>query len=223
MKFKQIGGANKYFSSRPLKVRYTNLAPFVLLKNFSTGKRQWVLFFSSLAILFPACADSNQEVLQPGQKKYFDLKGFFNEETKRLETFSTVKKIATVDGVREEHVLDSLNFGQELKIFSNADINRPAWSDKYAIDSVFNEQKQLTRLNYTTEDKDLRTRQITVDFEDGQVLKIFIENSTSSAIADTKQLLTYQPASGYTIESKQAVALSKDNAFLVEVQFLKNR
>ena len=153
-------------------------------------------------------------------KKYFDLKAYFDSETNRMASVGRVKKIATVDGVREEHILDSINFGQELKIFSNADINRPAWSDKYIIDSVFNEQQQLARLEYKSKDDDLRTKQITVEFEAGDVSRVQIENSSNSAIADTRQLLTYLPKVGYIIESGQKVTFAEDNKFVVEVQFL---
>ncbi len=178
-------------------------------------------FFLQLAFvsILCSCADSSGEVLKPGEKKYFDLKAYFDGETQRLELFDHVKKIAIVDGVKEEHLQDSINFDQELKVFSNADINRPAWSDKYSIDSVFNERKELVQLVYENIDNDLRTKKISIDFEGGNVSRIQIENTSNSAIADTRQLLTYLPKTGYTIESKQKVTLSEDNVFVVEVKF----
>lgn len=176
--------------------------------------------FLVIVALFCSCAEQEGEMGRTVQKKYFDLQAYFNGEIKRIESVGQVKKIATVDGVREEHLLDHVNFDQELKIFSNADINRPAWSDKYSIDSVYNEKKELVSLVYKTKDEDLRTKQIVVDFDAGHVSRIQIENTSNSAIADTRQLLTYVPKSGYTIESGQSVTFSEDNTFLVEVQFL---
>ena len=175
-----------------------------------------VYFFGNIS-----CSETPASV-KPGEKLYFDLKGYFNQEVQRLASFPKAKKIATVDGKQEERMLDSLNFQEELKIFSGTDINRAAWSDKYAIDSVFNEQRQLIQLNYTANDKDLRTQNISIDFEENAVSEIFIENSSSSTVADTKQLLTYRPGEGYTIESHQKVSFTEGNTFLVEVQFLKN-
>lgn len=197
---------------------------FNFLKN-KTGVSKFLslacLCFIFILFALASCSETPVNV-KPGDKKYFDLKGYFDGEAKRLAGLPKVKKIATVDGQREERIIDSLDFEEELKIFSNADINRAAWSDKYAIDSVFNEQQQLTQLNYTSNDKDLRTQKISIDFNENGVSKIFIENSSSSAVADTKQLLTYQPEAGYTIESHQKVSMTDDNTFLVEVQFLKN-
>ncbi len=179
------------------------------------------LGFTFILFALASCSENPVNV-KPGEQRYFDLKGYFDGEVKRLTGLPKVKKIATVDGQREERIIDSLDFEEELQIFSNADINRAAWSDKYAIDSVFNDQRQLTQLNYTSNDKDLRTQKISIDFSENAVSKIFIENSSSSAVADTKQLLTYEPGVGYTIESHQKVSLTDDNTFLVEVQFLKN-
>ncbi len=179
------------------------------------------LVFSIALLAFAGCSDTPVDV-KLSEQLYFDLKGYFDSEVQRLAKFQKVKKTATVDGQQEERTIDSLNFEEELKIFSNADINRAAWSDKYEIDSVFNQQQQLVQLNYTSKDEDLRTKKISIDFEANAVSKVFIENSTSSAVADTKQLLTYEPEVGYTIESHQKVSFTDDNTFLVEVRFLKN-
>jgi len=181
------------------------------------------VFVFFLFLVFYSCSDTPTIVAQPGAKLlYFDLKGYFDQEVKRLADFTRVKKIATVDGQREEQTLEAHDFALDLKIFTDADINRASWSDKYVVDSVFNNQRQLVRLDYTANDMDLRTQKISIEFEEGNVSKIFIENSSSSAVADTKQLLTYRPSSGYAIESRQKVALSGDHVFLVEVQFLSH-
>lgn len=177
-----------------------------------------IIVFPPLFFLLSGCSETPAEV-KPDNRRYFDLKGFFDQEIQQLSRVTKVKKIAVVDGVREERIIDSLNFEDELEIFSNADINRPAWSDKYRIDSIFNDEKQLAQLRYTATDEDLRTQKILVDLEMDKVSKIFIENSSSSVVADTRQLLTYIPATGYIIESHQQVTFTDDNSFLIEVQY----
>ncbi|MFQ5446281.1 MAG: hypothetical protein ACE5FF_05050, partial [Saprospiraceae bacterium] len=119
----------------------------------------------------------------------------------------------------EELVLDDIDFEQELKPFSEADINRPAWTDKYTIDSLFDESNALTKLTYTAIDPKLKTKRVEIDFESNSVSKVFIENSTASAVAKTRQLLTYEPGTGYSIQSTQKVVLTSDDTFFVEVRF----
>ena len=177
---------------------------------------------TALVIALLGCSQPVAGPERVAAKSYFDLKSYFDGESQRLSGLPKAKKIVTADGKTEERILDSHDFGEDLKIFSNADINRPAWSDKYVADSVFNEQGKLVRLDYATDDTDLRTKKITIEFEEGNVAKVFIENTSITAIADTRQLLTYLPGKGYTIESRQKVAFSDDKTFVVEVQFFGN-
>lgn len=156
-----------------------------------------------------------------GRKSFFDLKAYFESETQRLTNGNRVKKIVAVGNKKEERVLDSINYRQELGIFSTSDINRPAWAGRYKTDSIFNDNKELIRLDYTANDEKLKTRKISIDFEEQTVVGVFIENNTTSSIASSRQTLTYRPTTGYIIESHQNAALTDDQVFLIEVQFLK--
>ena len=179
------------------------------------------VFCLVFCLAFSSCNETPASATKKGERLFFDIKDYFDKEATRL-TGMPVKKIASVDGKREEQLPDSMDFTRDLKIFSENDINRPAWSDSYQTDSIFNDQKELTRLNYTAMDDKMKTRQILIDFDHGAVSKIHIENGTSSAVAHTRQVLIYEPQKGYSIESHQKVTLTDDNVFLVEVQFLKN-
>lgn len=175
-------------------------------------------------IFFLAFLLSCQSGTKPGrkaEKSFFDLKAYFESETQRLANGNKAKKIVAVGDKKEEQVLDSINYRQELGIFSASDINRPAWSDKYKTDSIFNDEKELVRLDYTAANEKLKTRKISIGFERQTVASVFIENNTASAIASSRQLLTYRPTVGYTIESHQDAALTDDQFFSIEVQFLK--
>jgi hypothetical protein len=151
---------------------------------------------------------------------YFDIKGYFRQELKRLATISSVTKTTEVNGVREKRVIAAPDFEKELTVFINADINKPAWSDKYSVDSLFNRNRQLAGLVYAALDEKLQIRQISVDFIDDQVRKITIQSAMHSSIADSRQQLDYDPEAGYSIESYQRIPfLSQENAFQVTVRF----
>ncbi|MEK7254564.1 MAG: hypothetical protein AAB316_07460, partial [Bacteroidota bacterium] len=116
-------------------------------------------------LLLFACQDNQPsgESKSDSSQPFFDLKGYFNQEVQRLANIRSIKKTAVVDGQKEEKMLDTLNFEQELKIFSDNDINRPAWSGKYQMDSIFNENKELVKLNYTASDESLKTQKMEID------------------------------------------------------------
>ena len=152
-------------------------------------------------------------------KSYFDLEGFFEKEKERLAGQQNFKKTVIVNGETEVNETAEIDFEKELTIFSNSDINRPAWSDKYSVDSIFNEKKELVHIGYETSDEKLRTRKMAVDFNGGAVSKIQIENMTSTAIANAQQSLTYEPAKGYAIESRQKVKTVDGVVLRIEVSF----
>ncbi len=181
--------------------------------------RFFAVFF---LILFESCSSESKPVSAKVVKSFFDLKGYFEGEVQRLHSFGKARKIVMADGKHEERIIDNVHFERELDAFSSSDINRPPWSDKYTVDSIFNEQMELVQLVIKADDEKLKTRKVTVDFERTIIAKVDIENNTSSSIATSSQRLIYQPAIGYSIESHQKVTMAGgDQVFKVEVQFLE--
>ncbi len=181
--------------------------------------RLFIVFFI-INIFFSAC----QEVATPTKQAdkpniFFDLKGFFQKEKARLEKINSFKKIVSIDGVSEEKTLATLDFENELSIFIASDINRPAWSDKYKVDSTFTKKSQLTKLTYTALDNSLKTKSLIIDFQNDTASKIAIEKSTDNTIAQSKQLLTYNTGKGYTIQSEQTLSLSSTKTIRVNVTY----
>ncbi len=179
----------------------------------------WLFVLMLFFVFFSCSTKSSDKSIKTGKKIYFDLQSFFDQEIERLAGVQ-VKKTTSVGAESEERILDETDFERDLKIFSQNDINRPAWSDSYQIDSAFDGRGSLQQLSYTALDPDMKTQSILVDFNGEAVSKIFIENSSSTTVAQTKQILTYEPTKGYSIESHQKVAFTDDNIFLIEVSFL---
>jgi hypothetical protein len=176
--------------------------------------------FSLVFIL--GCADNNQSSQKVENLVFFDLKGYFQSEIKDLKNVRNITKITEVNGQKETLKLDSIDFESDLKIFSNADINKPAWSDKYSIDSIKNDAGHLSKLNYKALDPELKIDQLELTFENDEVSKVFVSKSLSSAISKVNEKLVYNPKSGYVIERDQEITISGRNDFKVEVKFDRN-
>lgn len=153
--------------------------------------------------------------------KFFDLKGYFEKEAQRLSIMSKVVKTVTIGGLSESRVVDNLDFKKELAFFANSDIKRPAWSDKYRVDTIFNDAKEVTQLSYKTTglDEDLKVKSIQVDFVNGLVDKVSVESSVSNSLTKYKQALMYQPSKGYNIECLQNALLDEEQVLIVDVKF----
>lgn len=179
----------------------------------------YFLFFGLLSFSYACQPQEDQIVENQAITPFFDLEQYFQKEVNRLEQQQIqVSKKITLDGKLEQQTLDSLNFSNELSVFIKSAINRPAWSDKYQVDSTFR-QNELISLHYEALSDRLKTRRLDIAFVNGQISEIKIENLLETLIATTNQKLRYQPATGYLITNMQRIAFSKSQELAVEVQF----
>jgi len=65
----------------------------------------------------------------------------------------------------------------------------------------------------------LKTKVLSIDFQNNAASKIVIEKSTDNTIAQSKQSLTYDIAKGYTIQSEQTLSLSSTKTVIVNVTY----
>jgi len=185
-------------------------------QNTRMKKRTALLLLPTL--LLSAC-QMRQSAEGSGPKPFFDLKGYMEEQIEELQARQPMaKKRILVDGQREAHRFDSLDYEKELRMFLRSDINRKAWFDKYQADSSF-QAGQLKSVRYTTDAEDLKTRLMEVDYADETVERIYIENLTQSVVADVRQELLYQPGEGYRLFTAQQTALSTEQEVEVEVEW----
>lgn len=175
-----------------------------------------------MVILLAACQPVSEETQQdPTPQVFFDLKGYFNQEVQRLNTLQPeVTKTVAINGKSETKQWTHLNYQPELDIFAQADINRLDWIDKYSVDSTF-QNNQLTSIEYKALEDKLRTRHISIQFKNGSVSKISIENGGKNMAAGSQQELGYEPLTGYYIKSVQHTTLFKDKIFKINVIFKK--
>jgi len=135
---------------------------------------------------------------------FFDLEGYVSQQVQLLQNDQPkAVKSVSLDARIEEKVLSTLDYRKELELFAQADINKPAWRDKYTVDSVFNQAGVLESLTYEATDDKIPTRRLHIDFDRGEVSRILVEESFSSAIADTRRELTFMPGLGYQVVSVQ--------------------
>ena len=147
-----------------------------------------------------------------GSKRYFDLKGFINADSTRLNR-AHILVTKTVEhnneGVQTKKITIT-NWAQELGAFSASDINKPAWRDGYAIkqagDSVI----------YTAIQPELITRRMVIWQAGKEVKKIHIENFTQNLLYQTTEHLVYYPDSLYVIDKLQKVKLLGSNRYVVK-------
>ena len=143
--------------------------------------------------------------------KYFDLKAYFKARVSKLTTQNRpVLKTVTHNGVTETKTVHIDNWERELNMFSESDINKPAWKDSYSV------QNTGGSLIYMAKDPELQTREIIVNKDKDKVKWILIFNHTKNILYETREKLTYFPDSVYQIEKSQHVKLMGINRYMIK-------
>lgn len=158
-------------------------------------------------LIFAGCSGTEQVRKQ----KYYNLREFFNAEIKRLEKQdAVVRKTVSRNGISESKSGVSPVWETELALFTESDINKPAWSDSYKIKS------DSTNTSYTALDEELRTKSIHIKKDKkGRPIEINIVNSTSNYLYNSTEELLYIPDSIYRIIKKQDVILLGKNNYQI--------
>ncbi len=169
------------------------------------------LFLPLFLLLLTACyADELEEKTQ--LDPFFDLRGYMTQQIDSLTAARPlVTKTVILNGQEEEQVRDDVNFSTDLRAFREADINKPAWFDKYK--TVKRDGVTL----YEAQDSSLQTQRLLVQQQGGRTVQIDIVRKTGTLLSDGIQELTYRPASGYTIDTEQTNRFGGDVVASVSV------
>lgn len=148
--------------------------------------------------------------------RYFDLKVYFENEIKRLNAQDQkVNKTVNDNGKVETKSIRDTLWADELSVFENSNINKPAWSKSY------NVLKTDSSEVYTAVDTLLKTRKISIlRFPNGSIRNISIVNKTENELYDLEEKLEYAPNNFYSIERKQKATLMQERYFKVEGRFI---
>ncbi len=170
-----------------------------------------------LCTLLIFCACGPPEQILRGTAPFFDLKSYFSDEIKRLGHAVKGKKSIRINGTLEEKDFDVIDIENDLSAFIASDINKPTWYDQYAIDSVFNNAGELTKIQYTARKDILKTQKIEVQFKAAAVSGIIIENANNNLLENSQQYLSYFPDEGYEIKINQKIILSPAKEIVVKM------
>lgn len=180
----------------------------------STFPREGIAHASALLLivlliaLFPGCKPDSITDATP---RYFDLKGYFRADSARLARLNRITiKTVTHNGIIETKKVHINNWGLELSLFSESDINKPAWKDSYTI------QGDSNTIIYRAKDPELKTQLITITKRDNQIKWIRIFNTTKNILYQTTEKLSYFPDSIYIIVKSQHVKLLGTNLYTIK-------
>jgi len=177
----------------------------------NTRSKNFASFIAGFILLLAISSCKSDDSQAHGDKKYFDLKAFFSADSARLAKLNPlVTKTVQHNKTTETKKVHIPNWGTELSVFTESDINRPAWKSSYTIhqDSDF--------LIYKSKDPALKTTDIIVRRTGDKVKWILIFNYTKNLLYTTEEKLSYFPDSSYTIVKKESVRLLGTNFYKIK-------
>ena len=150
-----------------------------------------------------------------GAPVYFSLENYFRSESARLQQSApVVTKVVIKNDDRESRDIQIDNWQNELMLFVDSDINKPAWQHSFQTDS------SATTTVYNSIDPKLRTKQIKIEKNvNGAITHIYIHNSDENMLYTSSEELDYFPDSLYRINKKQRVAIIGENTYTITGTF----
>lgn len=101
------------------------------------------------------------------RRDYFDVRKYFETEAAYLNEYDASLKKTLLHGLDKEIVFnDTVDWVKEFAPFLAIDINKPAFTNGYQIDSTRNQIK------YTAKDSSFEVKSIKIQFEDKDVSRI---------------------------------------------------
>ena len=154
-------------------------------------------------VLFSCNQAEEAQVAMDKKDTFFSLDKFFEAEEERLQSANVgLDKEISINEKEEQRLMTEVDYSREFSMFRKADINRPAWSDKYQADSTL--QNGALQIRYTSLDPELKTQELFVMMnKEGSVEKIEVVSQTETALAGNKSWMTYEPQKGYLIKTQQ--------------------
>ncbi|HTD99956.1 MAG TPA: hypothetical protein VK668_11765 [Mucilaginibacter sp.] len=175
-----------------------------------TGKK--IVFLLACFLVLQGC--KKDSAAASDTMKYFDLKGYFRADSIRLSKMNPlVNKTVVHNKASETKKVHIPDWGTELSLFTESDINKPAWKESYSV------QSSGDFLIYKAKDPALKTRDIIIKRNGDKIKWILVFNHTKNVLYETQEKLSYFPDSLYIIQKAQRVRLLGTDTYKITGAF----
>lgn len=180
-----------------------------------------VLHFLLLAIVLSSCSQDPTEVYYEDDRNYYDLPSCMRHQVDALNKMGKhVRKKLTKDGQSQVVEKGDVNWQEELELFMESDINRPAWRGSFKTDTVHLDQMLV--ITYKTDNTEIPVKNVvvTLDKQNKQCLRLTIDRQTDNFLYSSLQKLFFTPGEGYTVKGHLKVMFLFESEYAVESTFI---
>lgn len=178
---------------------------------------KFILPLLTLLLFTSHCTSDRAQEEAPAVGAFFDLQTYLDGEIERLtEGKIPATKSISLNGKTETQENLMINYENDLRLFREADINKPAWIEKYETkeEQLSGSHKMTT---YTALDSSLVVQRLLIDEDQGVPIKIEIDRKTGTVLSNGKHLLVYEPGRGYSVATEQQNRFGDDVNAVIKV------
>jgi hypothetical protein len=161
--------------------------------------------------------------------KWFDLKQFVQNANAIMPKNVPFEKTLFVQGATETQKITVTDWATELAVFGQSDINRPAWRDKYQVDTseiaaktAQEDTTAVREIRHIAKDKALRTKSLSILLNRKSApLVIEILNEQNNFFSHSQQHLIWDLRKGYSMTAQQKMLFMEATETTLSGRFLK--
>jgi hypothetical protein len=176
-----------------------------------------------LICLACSCSKDPAEVYYEDQRYYYDLPSFMSKQAENLQSKGQwVRKHVTKDG--HSHIIEhgDVDWKEELDLFIESDINRPAWRGEFKVDTINLEREYVITYKTTNEQIPVKNVVVTIDKDTRQCLKLTVDRRTKNFLYTSDQSLYFTTGEGYMMKGKLSVSLLFDSEYSIDSEFIES-
>jgi hypothetical protein len=176
-----------------------------------------IVILLGLFFIVTSCSKKPETKVPP---TYFDLRAFFKKESENLKVTGThIRKKIYTGNELEEKEFKNIDWPKELRPFSEADINKPAWKLSYSVDTFYLQTQ--VHVVYKAKEAKLPIKKLEVIFTNNKVAMIKISSEKQNSYYHAIQNLFYEVGKGYSIKGGQKVILADSSKYSVDAVLFK--
>jgi len=151
---------------------------------------------------------------------YFDSQGFFEKEIATLSAEKKgYRKTLKINGKTDAFNNRKVNWKEELEIFRNIKLNKPAYNGKFKATS--SQEGNVRSVYYTSTDPKIPVRNFHLLSIDGHPHGIEITTKENSLVYSSSTYLKYVVNEGYQIKGTQTLKGLEPSTFSINAIFLQ--
>jgi hypothetical protein len=178
-----------------------------------------IFIYTFFCLFFLSC---NPEKAKQ-EKIYFDFPVYFKAHQEILSSNNVkLKKYAIKDGQEEVLVVENPDWGKELLLFKEIDLNREAWSRYFKADTLLHNNDSVI-VFYTAMEKTLPLKELKAVFVNNSCKFVTASFLNDNILFTSKREYEFDSFLGYSVSGSQEILSLYKTNYRIKARFINQK